>query len=60
MLYLTGPAVSVQSLLGFIFIVGINVSNAVLMTDFAQELRASEGLTLPGDRKAPDPQQLRR
>jgi len=45
MLYLTGTAVSVQSLLGFIFIVGINVSNAVLMTDFAQELRASEGLT---------------
>ncbi|MFO0907154.1 MAG: efflux RND transporter permease subunit [Isosphaeraceae bacterium] len=44
MLYLTETAVSVQSLLGFIFIVGINVSNAVLMTDFAQELRASEGL----------------
>ncbi len=45
MLYFTGTAVNVQSLLGFIFIVGINVSNAVLMTDFAQELRFSEGLT---------------
>jgi len=45
MLYFTGTAVNVQSLLGFIFIVGINVSNAVLMTDFAQELRKSEGLT---------------
>ena len=45
MLYLTGTAVNVQSLLGFIFIVGINVSNAVLMTDFAQELRVKEGLT---------------
>lgn len=44
-LYLTGTAVSVQSLLGFIFVVGINVSNAVLMTDFAQEMRASEGLS---------------
>lgn len=47
MLYFTGTAVNVQSLLGFIFIVGINVSNAVLMTDFAQELRVKEGLT-PG------------
>ncbi|AGA24562.1 efflux RND transporter permease subunit [Singulisphaera acidiphila] len=47
MLFFTGTAVNVQSLLGFIFIVGINVSNAVLMTDFAQELRFKEGLT-PG------------
>ncbi|SIO36068.1 Multidrug efflux pump subunit AcrB [Singulisphaera sp. GP187] len=47
MLQFTGTAVNVQSLLGFIFIVGINVSNAVLMTDFAQELRLKEGLT-PG------------
>jgi len=44
MLYFTGTAVNVQSLLGFIFVVGINVSNAVLMTDFAQELRKAEGL----------------
>ena len=44
MLYLTGSAVNVQSLLGFIFIVGIKVANSVLMTDYAQELRRHEGL----------------
>jgi len=44
-LYLTGTAVNVQSLLGFIFVVGIQVSNTVLMTDFAQELRKAEGLS---------------
>jgi multidrug efflux pump subunit AcrB len=45
MLYVTGTAVNVQSLLGFIFVVGIKVANTVLMTDFAQELRHQEGLT---------------
>jgi multidrug efflux pump subunit AcrB len=45
MLFITGSAVNVQSLLGFIFIVGIKVANTVLMTDFAQELRRHEGLT---------------
>ena len=45
MLYLTRSAVNVQSLLGFIFIVGIKVANSVLMTDYAQELRRHEGLT---------------
>jgi multidrug efflux pump subunit AcrB len=45
MLYLTRSAVNVQSLLGFIFIVGIKVANSVLMTDCAQELRRHEGLT---------------
>ncbi len=44
-LYFTGSAVNVQSLLGFIFIVGIKVANSVLMTDCAQELRRHEGLT---------------
>jgi multidrug efflux pump subunit AcrB len=44
-LYVTGSAVNVQSLLGFIFIVGIKVANSVLMTDYAQELRRHEGLT---------------
>src|SRR5262249_25792771 len=44
MLYLTGSAVNVQSLLGFIFIIGIKVANTVLMTDYAQELRRHEGL----------------
>ena len=45
MLYLTGSAVNVQSLLGFIFIIGIKVANSVLMTDYAQELRRHEGLS---------------
>ena len=44
-LYFTGTAVNVQSLLGFIFVIGIKVANTVLMTDFAQELRHAEGLT---------------
>ncbi len=53
MLYLTGSAINVQSLLGFIFIVGIKVANTVLMTDYAQELRRHEGLTpLEAIRKA--------
>jgi multidrug efflux pump subunit AcrB len=46
-LYLTGTAINVQSLLGVIFIVGIKVANTVLMTDYAQELRRHEGLS-PG------------
>jgi multidrug efflux pump subunit AcrB len=45
MLFYTGTALNVQSLLGVIFIVGIKVSNTVLMTDYAQELRRHEGLT---------------
>ncbi len=43
-LYITKTAINVQSLLGVIFVVGINVSNAVLLTDWAQELRRHEGL----------------
>src|SRR5262249_10278354 len=34
-----------QSLLGVIFMVGIVVSNTVLLTDFAQQLRRAEGLS---------------
>ena len=45
MLVVTGTAMNVQSLLGVIFIVGISVSNTVLMTDYAQELRKHEGLS---------------
>ena len=45
MLYLTDTAINVQSLLGVIFMVGIVVSNTVLMVDFAQNLRVDEGLT---------------
>jgi multidrug efflux pump subunit AcrB len=53
MLYVTGSAINIQSLLGFIFIVGIKVANTVLMTDYAQELRRHEGLSpLEAIRKA--------
>jgi len=45
MLYLTDTAINVQSLLGVIFMVGIVVSNTVLLIDFAQHLRADLGLT---------------
>ncbi len=45
MLWLTGTALNLQSLLGVIFMVGIVVSNTVLMTDFAQNLRRDEGLS---------------
>jgi multidrug efflux pump subunit AcrB len=45
MLYVTGTAINVQSLLGVIFMVGIVVSNTVLLVDFAQHLRHEEKLT---------------
>jgi multidrug efflux pump subunit AcrB len=45
MLFVTGTALNVQSLLGVIFMVGIVVSNTVLMVDFAQNLRRQEGLS---------------
>jgi multidrug efflux pump subunit AcrB len=45
MLFFTGTAINVQSLLGVIFMVGIVVSNTVLMVDFAQNLRRLEGLS---------------
>jgi multidrug efflux pump subunit AcrB len=45
MLHLTGTAINLQSLLGVIFMVGIVVSNTVLMVDFAQHLRRHEKLS---------------
>lgn len=44
MLFVTGTALNVQSLLGVIFMVGIVVSNTVLIVDFAQNLRRQEGM----------------
>jgi multidrug efflux pump subunit AcrB len=44
-LFLTGTALNVQSLLGVIFMVGIVVSNTVLLVDFAQNLRIAEKLS---------------
>jgi multidrug efflux pump subunit AcrB len=45
LLFATGTAINVQSLLGVIFMVGIIVSNTVLLIDFAQHLRTAEGLS---------------
>ncbi|HVW02807.1 MAG TPA: efflux RND transporter permease subunit, partial [Planctomycetaceae bacterium] len=42
-LFITGTAINVQSLLGVIFMVGIVVSNTVLLTDFAQHIRIADG-----------------
>ena len=43
MLFVTGSAINVQSLLGFIFIVGIKVANTVLMTDRPRNCAATKG-----------------
>jgi multidrug efflux pump subunit AcrB len=45
MLYVTCTAINIQSLLGVIFMVGIIVSNTVLLVDFAQHLRRVDRLT---------------
>jgi multidrug efflux pump subunit AcrB len=42
MLYFTGTALNVQSLLGVIFMVGIVVSNTVLLIDFAEKVRKAD------------------
>ncbi len=44
-LWLTSTALNVQSLLGVIFMIGIVVSNTVLLTDFASNLKRDEGLS---------------
>ena len=44
MLYATNTAINVQSLLGVIFMVGIVVSNTVLLIDFAENLRRQGNL----------------
>ena len=45
MLYFTGTALNVQSLLGVIFMVGIVVSNTVLLIDFAENVRKADRIT---------------
>lgn len=41
-LYFTNTALNIQSLLGVIFMIGIVVSNTVLLIDFAENLRKSD------------------
>ena len=45
LLFLTGTALNVQSLLGVIFMVGIVVSNTVLLIDFAENVRKTDRIT---------------
>jgi CzcA family heavy metal efflux pump len=45
LLLLTGTTVNIQSFIGAIFLVGIEVSNQVLLVDFANRLRA-EGMSI--------------
>jgi multidrug efflux pump subunit AcrB len=44
-LFFTGTALNVQSLLGVIFMVGIVVSNTVLLVDFAENTRRADRVT---------------
>lgn len=44
-LYFTGTALNVQSLLGVIFMIGIVVSNTVLLIDFAEHVRKTDRVT---------------
>jgi multidrug efflux pump subunit AcrB len=46
MLYLTGTTLNVQSFLGVIFTVGIDVSNSILLVEFANRLRRERGLSV--------------
>jgi multidrug efflux pump subunit AcrB len=45
-LYLTGTTINVQSFMGVIFTVGIDVSNSVLLVEFANRLRRERGLSV--------------
>jgi multidrug efflux pump subunit AcrB len=45
-LYLTRTTINVQSFMGVIFMVGIAVSNSILLVEFANRLRAEQGLEL--------------
>jgi len=44
MLWLTGTTLNVQSFIGVIFTVGIDVSNSILIVEFANRLQRERGL----------------
>src|SRR5260370_42578638 len=46
LLYLTGTTLNVQSFMGVIFTVGIDVSNSILIVEFANRLQRERGLSL--------------
>jgi len=45
-LYLTGTTINVQSFMGVIFTVGIDVSNSILIVEFANRLRRERGMSV--------------
>jgi multidrug efflux pump subunit AcrB len=45
MLVATGTTINVQSIIGVIFMVGIAVSNSILIVEFANRLRRERGLS---------------
>ncbi|HEY3242259.1 MAG TPA: efflux RND transporter permease subunit [Phycisphaerae bacterium] len=45
-LFLTHQTINVQSFMGVIFMVGISVSNSVLLVEFANRMRAEQGLSV--------------
>jgi multidrug efflux pump subunit AcrB len=46
MLFVTGTTLNVQSFMGVIFMVGIAVSNSILLVEFANRARAERGLSV--------------
>ncbi|MCI0640834.1 MAG: efflux RND transporter permease subunit [Gemmataceae bacterium] len=45
-LFLTGTTLNIQSFMGVIFMVGIAVTNSILLVEFANRLRAERGLAV--------------
>ena len=45
-LWVTGTTLNIQSFMGIVFMVGIAVSNSVLLVEFANRLRVEQGLTV--------------
>ncbi len=45
-LFVTGTTLNIQSFMGTIFMVGISVSNSILLVEFANRLRREEGMAL--------------
>lgn len=43
-LWLTGTTLNIQSFMGVVFMIGIAVTNSILLVEFANRLRAEEGL----------------
>ena len=51
MLWATGTSLNIQSLMGVLLMIGISVSNSVLLVEFANHLRAEGKSTFDADRR---------